>query len=110
MVVSRALVDQLNADELSAVVGHELAHLEHRHHRLLQLAAAVECAFGFLPGARSGVDGLRCAIERWADEDAAGSDSCDRGSARRALVGVAAGGLPVDATACTIASRSEHHP
>lgn len=99
VVVSRALVEQLDADELSAVVRHELAHLEHRHHRLLQLAAAAECAFGFLPGARSGVDGLRCAVERWADEDAAGADSCVRGSTRRALVGVAVGGLSVDAAA-----------
>ena len=98
-MVSRALVEQLDPDELSAVVRHELAHLEHRHHRLLQLAAAAECAFAYLPGARAGVDGLRCAIERWADEDAAGEDSCVRGSTRRALVGVAIGGLSVDAAA-----------
>ena len=99
VVVSRALVDQLDSDQFSAVVRHELAHLEHRHHRLLQLAAAAECSFGFLPGARSGVDGLRCAIERWADEDAAGSDECVRESTRRALVEVAVGGLSVDAAA-----------
>ncbi len=99
VVVSRALVEQLDPDELSAVVRHELAHLDHRHHRLLQLAAAAECAFGYLPGARSGVDSLRCAIERWADEDAAGDDSRVRGSTRRALVGVAIGGLSVDAAA-----------
>ena len=99
VVVSSALVEQLDDDELAAVVRHELAHLEHRHHRLLQLAAGAECAFGFLPGARSGVDGLRCAIERWADEDAAGHDSCIRGLTRRALVGVAIGGLSVDAAA-----------
>ena len=99
VVVSRALIEQLDADEVAAVVRHELAHLDHRHHRLLQLAAAAECSFGFLPGARSGVDGLRCAIERWADEDAAGSDTCARRATRRALVGVAVGGLSVDAAA-----------
>ena len=98
-VVSKALIEQLDPDEIAAVIRHELAHLEHNHHRLLQLAAAAECAFGFLPGARSGVDGLRCAIERWADEDAAGSDSCVRESTRRALVGVAIGGLSIDAAA-----------
>ena len=99
VVVSHALVEQLDPDQLAAVVRHELAHLEHRHHLLLQLAAAAEFSFGFLPGARSGVDGLRCAIERWADEDAAGSNEFVRRSTKRALVQVAVGGLAVDAAA-----------
>lgn len=99
VVVTRALVEQLDADEVSAVVRHELAHLEHHHHRLLQLAAAAECSLGLLPVARRGVDSLRCAIERWADEDAAGSDERVRGSTRRALVEVAVGGVSVDAAA-----------
>lgn len=97
VVLSRGLIEQLDPDEVAAVVRHELAHLEHRHHRLLQLAAGAEYAFGFLPWSRAGVDGLRCAIERWADEDAAGE--CARVSTRTALVGVAVGGVSADAAA-----------
>ena len=42
---------------------------------------------------------MRCAIERWADEDAAGKDGNNRVATRRALVAVAVGGLSVDAAA-----------
>ena len=42
---------------------------------------------------------MRCAIERWADEDAAGSNECVRGATKRALVQVAIRGLAVDAAA-----------
>ena len=99
IVISSGLVEELHDEELVAVLRHEVAHLDHRHHRLLQLAAATECAVGFLPWVRAGVGSLRCAIERWADEDAAGHDWKARVSTRRALVRVAVGVLPVDAAA-----------
>lgn len=99
VVVSDSLVEQLTEGELAAVLRHERAHLEHRHHVLLLVAAAADCGLGVLPWVRSSVVQLRCSIERWADEDAAGSDVVSRQSTRRALVGVAVGGLSVDVAA-----------
>ena len=99
VVVSDSMVEQLTDAELAAVLRHERAHLDHRHHLLLVLAAAAECGLGFLPWVRSSVVDLRCSIERWADEDAAGSDVASRQSTRRALLGVAVGGLSVDVAA-----------
>lgn len=99
VVVSDTLVEQLTGRELAAVLRHERAHLEHRHHLLLLLAAAAECGLGVLPWVRASVAQLRCSIERWADEDAAGTDASSRQSTKRALVGVAVGGLSVDIAA-----------
>ena len=99
VVVSTALIEQLADDELDVVLRHERAHLAHRHHLSLQIAAAVEASLGALPWVRSGVDQLRCSIERWADEDAAGLHPARRRSTRQALLAVATGGLSVDVAA-----------
>ena len=89
IVVSRGLVDTLPPAELAAVVRHEAAHLDHGHHRFLLLAAAVEAAFGRFPLVRRSVVALRTALERWADEDAAGAHETGRSTVRSALVGLA---------------------
>ncbi len=72
VVVSRGMSTTLAPTEFDAVVAHERSHLAHRHHRYLLLVAVVGRAFAFVPGVRRSVSALRVAIERWADEDAAG--------------------------------------
>ena len=99
IVVSSALVNQLADAELAAVLRHERAHLDHRHHVLLWVASGAEIGLGFVPWVRSAVDQLRCSIERWADEDAAGPEMDARWVTKRALIGVATGGVSVDLAA-----------
>jgi len=72
VVVSRGMSTTLAPPELDAVVAHERSHLANRHHRYLLLVAVVGRAFAFVPGVRRSVSALRVALERWADEDAAG--------------------------------------
>ena len=99
VVVSDTLIEQLSGAELDAVVRHEQAHLKHSHHLLLRLAAAAECGLRAFPWARVATDQLRCSLERWADEEASGTELEARHTTRRALVGVALAGLPVDVAA-----------
>lgn len=89
IVVSRGLVETLSPAEFTAVVRHEAAHLDHRHHRFLLLATAVETALRPVPLVRRSVVAFRAALERWADEDAAGEHEDGRSTVRSALVGVA---------------------
>lgn len=71
IVVSSGLVELLDTNELDAVVGHEIAHHQLRHHRLLALAVVVERVFFLVPGARRSAHVLREEVERSADEKAA---------------------------------------
>jgi hypothetical protein len=89
VVLSHGLIAALSAAELAAVLRHELAHLHHRHQRYLLLAGAVQRSFGLLPLVRSATAALRCAVERWADEEAAGGDAAGRASVHAALLRLA---------------------
>ena len=89
VVISRGLVAALSDSELAGVVGHERAHLNHRHQRLLRLGAAIEGSLGFLPWAQSSASALRTVLERWADEEAAGRGAPQRAALRAALLRVA---------------------
>lgn len=95
VVVSDGLVAALSDDELTMVVRHELAHLRRRHHSYLAMAALIDSIFGWIPGVRSSTGALRLALERSADEEAAGDDPV----ARRALY-----------SALAAATRCLHHP
>jgi len=86
VVVSQRLVDILADHELAAVLRHELAHVHHRHERYLLLARVVEGSLGLLPLVRRATAAVRCAVERWADEAAAGGDSANRASVHAALL------------------------
>ena len=85
VVVSRGLVSALAADELDAVVRHELAHVRNQHHRDLALAAVVDATLGWMPGIRASTAVLRLSIERAADEEAAEQPGA-RETIRRALL------------------------
>jgi hypothetical protein len=86
VVMSRRLITALSEDELAAVVRHEVAHVQHRHQRYLLIGRVVERSLGMLPMVRRGVTALRCAVERWADEEAAGTRSSGRASVHAALL------------------------
>ena len=67
VVVTTAMLAALEPDECQALLAHERSHLRHRHDRFL-LVASLAGGVGVLTPA---VTGLRHALERWADEDAA---------------------------------------
>jgi Zn-dependent protease with chaperone function len=88
IVVSRGLMRTLDKDERRAVLEHERAHLRRRHHvhlRVLRLASAVN------PLLRGALRTGALAVERWADEDAAGNLG-DRTLVARTLVRAALAG------------------
>jgi len=86
VLVSEGLLGALEPADVTAVVGHERAHLEHDHHRYLMLAEAVEAGFASLGPVRRSAAALRVALERWADEEAASSLPRGRDQLRSALV------------------------
>lgn len=74
IVVSQGLREVLDDDGFELVVRHEHAHLRGGHGRYLALAAIVEAATGWSRSALRSCAVLRLALERWADEEAAGQD------------------------------------
>ncbi|MFJ5289501.1 M56 family metallopeptidase [Streptomyces sp. NPDC088348] len=115
IVVSSGMLQALAPDERRALLAHERAHLQRRHHLfllVLQLASAVNPLLR--PLARAG----GFALERWADEEA-GSVVADRSLVARAVAraalatkraaqpALAATGGP-GAPARTSSSRSAH--
>jgi hypothetical protein len=86
IILSAGLVTALCAEELEMVIRHELSHMSRHHHRYLELATIIEKALGWLPFVGSSVQTLRLGLERWADEEAAGSDPASRGILRSALL------------------------
>ncbi|MGH9214874.1 MAG: hypothetical protein ACRDZS_01340, partial [Acidimicrobiales bacterium] len=74
--------------ELDAVLRHERAHLVNDHGRYLLLATALEHTFGLFPLLRRSTAALRVTLERWADEEAAGSAPESRQVVRNALLDV----------------------
>jgi Zn-dependent protease with chaperone function len=91
IVVSEAVVAQLDEKRLEAVIEHEAAHLRFRHRRYLLIAAAVDRGLGWLPGARRSANALRGAVEEWADNEAVGSSSSRQNDLRAALAAFAEG-------------------
>ena len=87
MRIGRSLAGELS-DHLDAVLRHEAVHLTCGHHRYLLWAGALEHAFAIVPFARRSTKALRAALERWADEWAAGAATSSRATVRSALVEV----------------------
>ena len=92
VLVSRLLVQSISQAEFDLVCAHELAHLRHSHQKYLVFAALLDDAFWFWPPIRYGTRRLRLALERWADEIAAGATAESRQSLRTALLSVAVSG------------------
>lgn len=89
VLLTAGLVDALSADQIDLVCAHETAHLQLAHGRYLAMASAVERGAWFWPPARASARTLRIALERWADETAAGSVPHARIRLRSALLAVA---------------------
>lgn len=82
IVISTAMLQALPAAERAVLLAHETAHLEKHHHAYLLIAGLAAAANPML---RPSAYVVRHAIERWADEIAAGEVG-DRALAARALV------------------------
>jgi beta-lactamase regulating signal transducer with metallopeptidase domain len=91
IVVSSALDDALEADEMAVVLAHERAHVRHRHDRYLLLVQLIAAC---LPPLTPLVRQIRFSIERWADEDAV-ADCGDRRLVAQTLGRVALMGAPM---------------
>lgn len=74
IVISEGLCDRLDDDMIGFVIAHERAHLRLRHRRYLLVAAVVDALCGAISLIARSTLALRLAVERAADEDAAGSD------------------------------------
>jgi Zn-dependent protease with chaperone function len=87
IVVSTAMLAALPADERRVLLAHEAAHVQHRHHVYVHLAALAAAANPLL---RSTQAAIKLGVERWADEVAAGEvgdrQTAARGLARAALI------------------------
>jgi Peptidase family M48 len=98
MLITTGLLRELDAGERRVVFAHERAHLAHRHHRLVALAAGAAAVNPLLIRVRDAVGYL---VERWADEDAAlavgDRDLAARAVARAALATVRQGPGPAAA-------------
>jgi hypothetical protein len=88
VVISQSLIAALPKEQLDAVLRHERAHLIHRHQRFLVLASAVDHGLAWLGPVRRSTAALRAALERWADEVAAGDTDYQRAILRDALLRV----------------------
>ncbi|SNQ48441.1 Peptidase family M48 [Frankia canadensis] len=97
VVVSRGLLNTLDAAELDAVLAHEAAHVAGRHDLVIQPFVAWERTFPFLRPAREATAAVSLLVEMLADDAAA------RRSSRRALaralarLGVARAPVPAGA-------------
>ena len=89
VVISQGLRHQFDDDLLRFVVDHERAHLRSRHSGVVLLATALETVLQFVPGATRTALAMRVAVERTADEEAAGHEPMRR---RHLARGIAAHG------------------
>lgn len=89
IVVSSSLEQALESEQLDMLLRHELAHVQGKHHRHLTAAAALHSGFGWLRPIRTSLAAFRFSLERWADEEAAGTDPRKREALSTALSTVA---------------------
>lgn len=107
VVISEGLCAQLDDDLVGFVVDHERCHLRHRHRRYLLLAVLLGAAFREINIVGRSTLALRLALERTADEEAAGPEQ-----RRRRRFGAAFDHLtahaPVGCAAEALSYRAHH--
>lgn len=89
VVLSRGLLQAVDSAGVEAITAHEAVHVRRRHYRFLLAIGAVEGAFGWYRPAARGTNLIRLMLERWADEEAAVTNSTGRDGLRCVLVTVA---------------------
>jgi Zn-dependent protease with chaperone function len=86
VVVTSGLVDSLSDDEFSILLKHEATHLRCGHETDVRTLTMVSWALKWLPGVSRSVSIARLAMERHADEEAAGAQPASRRALARALL------------------------
>lgn len=81
IVISQGALDALSRDELTAVLSHERAHIEQRHHALLWALHSLKGVLGWVPLIAAAAPAVATYAEMAADDDAR------RASSTRALAG-----------------------
>jgi hypothetical protein len=92
VVATEGLRRKLDASAVAAVLSHERAHLDGRHHLLVSLTDALRTALPFVPLFQQGPRAVRELVELAADVTAV--RHCGVTAVRTALVGVAGDGTP----------------
>lgn len=95
VVASEGLRAQLGPAEVAAVLAHEHAHIDGRHHLLVGIAESVAYAFPWLPIMRESPSLVRALVEL--DADARAARSHGRGPVRRALTSLRPHSVPLPA-------------
>jgi Zn-dependent protease with chaperone function len=70
IVLTTAILQQLDPGQLAALLTHEHAHQTHRHHALLLVAAALRIGLPWLPAARAAHSAVARLVELAADDAA----------------------------------------
>ncbi|WP_045821423.1 M56 family metallopeptidase [Williamsia herbipolensis] len=97
VVATEGLSACLTAQEREAVLAHERAHLDHRHHRIQTICGVLSVALPFIPLLRIAPNAVAALLEYEADRSAAEATSAQ--SVRSALIRVSAGAFGADTTA-----------
>lgn len=97
IVLSEGTLSRLTADELTAVIAHERAHLRARHDLVLEAFIALHAAFPRFVRSRSALGAVELLAEALADDRAVRASS--RGAVGRALVACAGARAPHGAMA-----------
>lgn len=89
ILISTGITGCLSDAQLTMVLKHEAAHLDHHHQAYLTVSGIVDRTLGWLPFVHNSTAEVRLAVERWADETATGTAGTQRQSLRDALAAVA---------------------
>lgn len=89
ILISTGISNCLSDDQLTMVLDHEAAHLDHHHQAYLTVSGIVDRTLGWLPFVRNSTAEVRLSVERWADEVASGTPGAARQTLRDALAAVA---------------------
>lgn len=99
IVVSEEVVEALTDGQFEMLLRHEMSHLDEGHERILRRLSALRHSLRWMPGFSRSIQAATLAIERVADEAAAGSDKVRRGALADALLATSRLGVCDAATA-----------